>query len=350
LYNLWLTASVFWSLDPKVSLDLLPTALQLFALYAIVCMVRIDLNMLKTVAAGIIAGGASASLVLLYLYHAGVAITGGRLWLRTENMNWNPDHASAALLLPLCVATMASVSTRNLGARLLSIASVAIMLRTIQLTGARGPELALLVMLIYLVARQRNRLQLGAILAGLFTIAAAISAKDIAARWSDAISTGGAGRTDIWHVGWLAFKENWLFGAGFNNFALAYNRVFIQVFQPFYVGWSRASHNIWIGNGVELGIIGIALLLWGWYAQFRALRGIGPDDPRYAMRLCCEAAILGLFVAAFFADVMLTKYLWLAFMLVGLTRNAAPVRKLAATALRTPAAAPVAIVTKPTHA
>jgi O-antigen ligase len=330
IYHLWLTASLFWAIDPKASTELLPTALQLYGLYVVVCMIRIDLSMLKTVVAAVIAGGVSAALVMLYLYHTGVAITAGRLWLRTENMNWNPDHASGALLLPLCLATMACVSTRNLGVRLLSIGSVLIILRTIQLTGARGPELALLVMLIYLIARQRNRWQLGAILGGLFAIAMAIGAKDVMSRWSDAISTGGAGRTDIWHVGWVAFKENWLFGAGFNNFALAYNRSLLEVFQPLFVGWNRASHNIWVGNGVELGIIGIALLLWGWYSQFRAVRTIAPDDPRYPMRLACEASVLGLFVAAMFADVILTKYLWLAFMLVGLTRNTATVRVPAA--------------------
>jgi O-antigen ligase len=111
---------------------------------------------------------------------------------------------------------------------------------------------------------------------------------------------------------------------------LAYNRSLLEVFQPLFVGWNRASHNIWVGNGVELGIIGIALLLWGWYSQFRAVRTIAPDDPRYPMRLACEASVLGLFVAAMFADVMLTKYLWLAFMLVGLTRNTATVRVPAA--------------------
>jgi O-antigen ligase len=332
LYTLWLTSSLFWAIDSKSSIDLLSTALFLFALYAIVSMVRIDLPALDTVNRFVMAGGTAAALYALYLYHTGAAIREERLWLVTDNgMNWNPDHLSASLLLPLALAIMSAVFGRTFWTRMLGLACTAIMLATLVLTGARGPELGLVVMVAYLLFREPHRAKLAWPVGIVLGIAALLSANTLASRWGSALSSGGAGRTDIWHVGWEAFKQNWLFGAGFNNFHLAYDRAMMSVFQPQYIGWDRASHNIIVGNGVELGIIGLAILLIGWWTQFRALRGIASDDPRYRLRLLLEASVLGLFVSGLFADVMLTKYLWVAFMIMSLTRNAVTVRAPIAT-------------------
>lgn len=324
LYTLWLTSSIFWAIDTKMSLDLLPTALLLFALYAIVSMVRVQRPTLDTVSRFVMAGGVAASAYALYMYHNGVAIKEDRMWLVSGNVNWNPDHLSASLLLPLAIAIMTCVFGRTLWIRLAGLASIGIMLPTLVLTGARGPELGLLALIAYLIAREPNRAKLAWPVFAVLGIAIVAAAPTLMDRWSAALSTGGAGRTDIWHVGWEAFKQNWLFGAGFNNFPLAYDRVMLSVFQPQYIGWNRAPHNIIVGNSVELGVIGLVLLLLGWVFQFRALRAIGPDDPRFRMRLLLEGSLIGLFVSGLFADVMLTKYLWLAFMLVSLTRNAVP--------------------------
>jgi exopolysaccharide production protein ExoQ len=326
LYYFWIIASAFWAIDTKGTMDMLPTALALFGLYVVVAMFRIDLRGLQTFIAAVTAGGVCASAYLIYLYHNGSANFAGRMYLRTDDVNWNPDHLAAAMLLPLAFALMGAVSSRALSIRLLSILSIAIIIPTIALTGARGPELSTLAMMVYLFVRGENRKQFLALFAFLLVVGGAWFGPKLLTRWSEAFTTGGAGRTDIWHVGWIAFKENWLFGAGFNNFPAAYNHAFLQVFQPLYAGWSRAPHNILLGNGVELGCIGLVLLLLGWYAQFRMLRHIGPGDPRYRIRLCAEAALVGLFISGMFADVMLTKYVWLAFMVVVLTRNAAPVR------------------------
>lgn len=330
LYYLWLTASLFWAIDAKMSSDMLPTALLLFGLYVIVSMVRIDMSSLETVAKFVMAGGACASMYALYMYHSGAAIHEDRMWLVTNEVNWNPDHLAAAMLLPLAIATMSAIYGRSLWIKVAGFAAMGIMLPTLVLTGARGPELGLGVVMLYLLLRETQRRPLGMLFGAIFAAGLAFSAKSLSTRWSDALSSGGAGRTDIWHVAWAAFKHDWLFGAGFNNFPLAYDRAMMQVFQPQYIGWNRAPHDILVGNSVELGVVGLVLLLLGWYTQFRTLRNIPSDDPRYRIRIAVEAAVLGLFVSGLFADVMLTKYLWLAFMLVSLTRNAVAVRAPAA--------------------
>jgi O-antigen ligase len=327
LYYFWIIASLFWTIDTKGTTDMLPTALELFGLYVVVAMLRLDLRGLQTFVAAVTAGGVCASAYLLYLYHNGSANFAGRMYLRTDNVNWNPDHLAAAMLLPLAFVTMGAISSRSWSIRVVSVVSIAILTATIALTGARGPELAALAMMFYLWLRGQKRKQFFMLFASMLVVGGAWFGPKLVTRWTAALSDGGAGRTDIWHVGLIAFKQNWLFGAGFNNFPAAYNHAFLQVFQPFYAGWSRAPHNILLGNAVELGSIGLILLLLGWYSQFRMLRHIGTGDPRFPIRICAEAAIIGLFVSGMFADVMLTKYLWLAFMVVVLTRNAVPVRQ-----------------------
>ena len=91
--------------------------------------------------------------------------------------------------------------------------------------------------------------------------------------------------------------------------------------------WHRAPHNLLVGTGVELGIIGLVLLLAAWGCQFNMLRKILPNEPEYPMRVALEATVIGTFIAALFLDVMIFKYVWLTFMLMALVRNAHYVRR-----------------------
>ncbi len=324
VYALWITASAFWAIDPKQSLDVIPTVLLLFGLYAVISLIRTDMRTLTTVVQLTMVGGAAAAAYVLYLYHSGVAIKENRMWLATGNVNWNPDYLAGTMLLPAAIALMSIVFGKTLGTRVLAFICGGIILPVFVLTGARGPELGLIVMIVYLLVREPNRARLAWPVGIVAALGLAYAAPTLGQRWANALSTGGAGRTDIWHVGFVAFKQNWLFGVGYNNFPLAYDRAWIQVFQPQYIGWGHVSHNIIVGHAVELGVIGLALLLMGWFWQFRALRGIPISDPRYRLRLVLEASIIGLFISGLFADMMLQKCVWLAFMLVSLTRNAAP--------------------------
>lgn len=321
LYFLWMASSTFWAIDSKSTLEMLPTMLSLFGLYVVVSMLRLDAATLRTVGAAIVAGGATASAYMLYLYRSGLANTSDRLWLRTDSMQVNPDHFAAALLLPIAIATAALFFATGRATKGAMIAALGFMLPVMVLTGARGPELAFVALAAYIIAHHRRRWTIGVAFLALLAAAFAISGPSFVQRWTQALSDGGAGRTDIWKVGWLALKENWLFGAGYNNFPQAYNHALIHVFQPFFAGWSRAPHDILLQAAVELGVIGVALILLGWWTQFRLLRHIGVSDYRYPMRVASEAAILGLFVAGLFALQMETKYLWLAFMFAALVRN-----------------------------
>jgi O-antigen ligase len=328
LLYLWMGASVFWAIDAQTSLELLPTAIQLFALYIVVAMFRMDLRGLRTVVGAITIGGFAAALYGIYLYKSGLAQLQNRLWIHTDTSALNPDHFAAALLLPISLALIAALWSRNVITRAVALVALLVMIYGVFLTGSRGAMVGLGAILVYLLYRDRHRWQLGSVTLVCAVLGVVATGGSLLTRWTTAFQNGGAGRVDIWRVGWLAFKDNWLFGAGYNNFPFAYDRAFMQTFQPFYANWHRASHNILLGTGVELGIIGLVLLGLAWYGQFKLLEPIGENDTRYPLKLALESALIGLFVCGMFADIMTEKYVWLAFMLVALARNAAPVERL----------------------
>lgn len=324
LLYLWMGASVFWAIDVQSALSLLPTAVALFALYVIIAMFRIDVRGLRTVVGAITCGGVAAAAYGIYLYKTGATFQ-DRLWLKTDTGQLNPDHFAAALLLPVCLTLVAVLWTRRPEIRFAGIGALLVMIYALFLTGSRGAMLGVVAVLLYLFVRDRHRWQLAGASLGFAVLGMAATGGSLLGRWALAAQNGGAGRVSIWQVGWIAFKQNWLFGAGYANFPFAYDRAFMQTFQSFYANWHRASHNIILGTAVELGIIGLALLLFAWWGQFKLLDVIPETDTRYSLRLALESALIGLFVCGMFADVMIEKYLWLAFMLVALTRNATPV-------------------------
>lgn len=322
IYYLWAISSAFWAADVTSTFKLLPTVLSLFVLYAVVSMMRVEARTLRIASVAIVAGGAAASAFMLYMWSHGMARVDDRLWLKTDTMNVNPDHFAASLLVPISLSIVALLHTRSLWTRLAAFGSLAIMLPVMLLSGARGPQVGVAALVVYLFIRDKHRWKLAGAFSVLFAAAVLHAGPaNFVSRWTEALSNGGAGRTDIWKVGWLAFKNNWLFGAGFNNFEVAYNQAFIHVFQPLFIGWSHEAHNVELQAAVELGIIGLILLLSCWWVQFRLLKHIDTEDPRYPMRLAAEGGVLALFVSGIFALQMEFKYTWVAFMLCVMIRN-----------------------------
>jgi hypothetical protein len=74
--------------------------------------------------------------------------------------------------------------------------------------------------------------------------------------------------------------------------------------------------------GVELGLVGLAVLGWVIIEQARVLRHIGPQSDLYRIRIALESALFGLLVMSFFLDTLYWKYAWLMFTAVVLTRAA----------------------------
>jgi O-antigen ligase len=145
-----------------------------------------------------------------------------------------------------------------------------------------------------------------------------MSMPDISKRFMQ--SDRGAGRFDIWHVGLSAFRHYALFGAGQDCFPDAFNQ-YVRT-APNFVGFSRAPHNIYLGTGVELGLVGLVLLLGAIVRHFllaaKGSRAV-PDEALRLQLVSYQAALCGLLVCGFFLDILWDEYFWLTLMLMVMT-------------------------------
>lgn len=322
-FALWVVASLLWAIDPVYGAARVATLLQLMVLYGAVVLMPIDRRALGWLVVAIILSGVLAGGYGAYLFHSGIDVSkNGRLFMANDDTLIDPNQFAAALLLPLTLTLMAVVSVRRIAVRVALLAALLVLGGGIAVAGSRGAFLAILAAFIYLLVRSRKRLAIGAVAIGGLGIALAMYS-NVLTRFSNATSTGGAGRTDIWKVGIAAFKEHPIFGYGFGNFPYAFDQAFLLVSQNYYTRWHRAAHDILISTSVELGIVGVALLLIVWWKQFRSLRFIPETDSLFSLRLATEAGMIAVFFASLFLDTLTTKYFWLLFMLAALIRNAA---------------------------
>lgn len=323
---LWAATTAFWAYDQTLVFGALLTSIQLAVLYAAICVFPSDRHAVRWTTIAIIVGGIAAAAYGAYLFHNGTDIYyGSRLRITTDSGAIDPNHFAAALLLPIALCLSALLHTKKLLVVAGSVAALGMLFVGVTLSASRGAVMAIGFMVVYFLIRSRARIRLFAITLATIAAAAIFSSRtDLWNRFTEALSTGGNGRTSIWRVGLQALKEHWLVGAGYGNFPVAYDRVFLQTPHQIWdqANWHRAAHDLLIGTSVELGLIGAVLLMAAWVSQFFMLRAIEPTEPEYALRVAAEAAVLGIFVAALFLDVMTFKYVWLAFMFIAMLRNA----------------------------
>lgn len=323
LFALWAVCSMLWAIDPQYGLTRLTTLFELMGLFAVASLMPVERRNLGFIIAAVIAGGVLAGAYGAYIFHSGVDVSkNGRLFLSNDATIIDPNHFAAALILPLCLTLMAAVSVRGWLPRIGLLAALLVLGGGIAVASSRGSFLAITFAFVYLLIRSRQRIAIGAVALCGVGVALAIYS-NVLSRFSNALSTGGAGREDIWRVGIAAFKEHPLIGWGFGNFQYAFDRAFTLVSEHYYTHWHRDAHNIVIATSVELGVVGLALLVAAWWRQGRSLRIIPPTHELYSMRLAIEAALIGMFVASIFLDTLAMKYFWLIFIVTALTRNAA---------------------------
>lgn len=323
----WATLTAFWAIDQGAVFRMLPTAIELLILYAAISVLPAERSNFRYVALATIGGGILAAAYGAYLFHHGIDLYyGGRLRITTDTGAIDPNHFAAALLLPIALCIGNFLTARRWVVASANLAALGILFVGLTLSQSRGGIMAMSAILLYFLVRSARRIRLLVLLGATVVMGLVFSAQtSLWTRFGEALSTGGAGRTSIWRVGLEAFKSHWFIGAGYNNFPYAYDEAYLRTPHQMwgsFSDWHRAPHNVLIGTSVELGIIGLCLLLIAWIGQFRMLRHIPPSDPDYTPRIALEATVIGTFIAALFLDVLTFKYLWLTFMLMAILRNA----------------------------
>lgn len=320
-----MTASVFWSIDASNATYYLQMYASLVALYALLSIVRVRrVEFFAILAATLVAGIVSAGFdAYLFRSHQNVIDAGGgvsRVIISAGNATIDPNELSLALVLPFAIGLFMLFNAPLRWVRALMIPTLATLIFGFSSSGSRGGFVALATVFAYLLVRSRHRLWLAA-LAFASVASALVANPGLPARFAAAQGDGAAGRSDIWRIGFAAFRAHWLYGAGVGNFADAFDQQYIHVFVRYVMGWHWVAHNVPLTIATELGVIGLTVYFVAFGLQFSSLRGRFVGTPLFELRLALEGACLAMFVAGLSTSTLNAKFVWLMFSLMSLARS-----------------------------
>jgi len=305
----WAAISAVWALEPRLVVEWLPRALTFFALYLVSASFKPSPKELFWVCVLTVLGGALAGVLTYTLgFDPGATSNAARARLTLGDMESNPNALGRMLLLPLALAVAGFTELRGTARKAITAGCICLISIGIYLCMSRAAIVAMFTMLSVLLYRLRaSRYGIAAmVLLVLITLAMPSTFYQRVGSVASGEDSTGAGRTAIWATSLRALSDFAVLGAGLNNFARVYEG---------YVGSAvayKGAHNIYLLVLVELGIVGLGLMLIAITAHFRSAwraRGAGNDG---IILIGAEAACVGIVTTAFFGDTLWTKPFWLA--------------------------------------
>jgi hypothetical protein len=139
-------------------------------------------------------------------------------------------------------------------------------------------------------------------------------------RASDAISSGGAGRINIWLVSWQMFLEHPILGVGWRVQEVIMDirdleRVPFNVTWDDYVGFRpRIAHSVYLGVLVEIGLVGFILFM-AWLTPL-VLSPIYRDTALRNLWLVASAIFVAMLVGGLTNPELHKKYFWFSLAIV----------------------------------
>ena len=225
-----------------------------------------------------------------------------RLSLGRDN---DPNFYAMTLLYAWAIGYQ-YIYEKNKIVKIIGLFGMATLLYAIVMLGSRGGLLACIVtMIAYEIYQKHYR-----VLIMLLTIVGIIMTwlAGMFERFTLEVmmESGGAGRTDIWLVGWEMIKDNLFQGVGLHNFEVRYNEYAVLSETGYFRGLYRAPHNFLIEIFAELGLIGLILYL---YLYLYAIK-------KYVTKMVLRMhpslinGILSTFIAALFLTTISEKIPW----------------------------------------
>ena len=249
---------------------------------------------------------------------------------RLEGSALDPNELAASLVAGVALSAAFIANTdRGSVKRLLSYLAVFLCVLGIFLTVSRGGLIALAVALvagIFLGGRWRPLAVLATLLIGIggfyyFAVLAPPEARERIASTSQGETELKQGRTTIWKVAERAFKANPVQGIGANNFEDSARHYLLQPGAlgrtDLIIATPRVVHNTWLGQAVELGLVGlslfVAVVLFSVGSAIRAARHFSALGDRGGEALARGVAIglIGILAADTFISEEYSKPLWI---------------------------------------
>lgn len=314
-------ASTLWAIDPSLSLGRLQTSVGLLVMFLAAASVRITRKELSWIALFAIAGGCAAAAYACFQFYHGVVYRGaqlGRGSLIIGLREVDPNMFAASLFLPISLAIGKFLESKRWLPRMLWLGAVALLGFTVLITMSRGALVGMAVILFFYARRMGLNLRViisGALVAGALMVVPSAFFNRIETTEASA----GSGRLYIWEAGLAAMKDYGLFGAGLENFSPAYTE---HVGEASHIrAYSSDAHNIYLSIAVEVGIIGLGLLLLGIWSAFRTCRKVrqrGGNGQAAKLLVPYEAATWGMLVSSFFVGMLWQKCFWLIWIMLAL--------------------------------
>jgi O-antigen ligase len=291
----------------------------LVVLYLITVSLRIEKKELDWIFGFTILGGCIAAAIASYQYYHGVVWSGdtsrGSLVMGSET-GADPNMFAATLLLPLSLATGYVLTAHGWMKRMLMAGLGAILVLGVLVSMSRGAFLAVLTIAAVYMYRFRLRGKMLGVFAFLF-LPLLVIPHSFFIRLGEALSSGGAGRLDVWQAGLKSLATYGLWGAGFDNFSSVYNNV--AGYASHFMGYARDSHNTYLEVGVDMGIPGLFLFFAAIRSQLRAAGSRANKLRTYLPVVACEAGCWAAIVCGFFGNMIWRKFFWLPWILLAMS-------------------------------
>ncbi|MCL5958658.1 MAG: O-antigen ligase family protein [Chloroflexi bacterium] len=305
--------SGFWAANPSTWLEQSTTYVQLLLFLVLTATIMNSEKRLRALTLTMIASSALSGGLGLFQYYS---LELGRL----IGGRGNPNEAAmfAATTVPLVINYLAA--GKNPLTKPLLLISLGVLLLTVVLTFSRGGYIALLVVLLLVAIRGRNKMRSVLLISACAGLVYALAPQEQVETRAGSIVTmedRGAGRLDLWLVGLNMFRENPIVGVGSASFSTAYWR-----YESLTQGVTRdpegiGAHNTYLSLLDELGIIGFGLYAAGVTLAFRNLgealrlvkRGIPLGQDSLVVSL--QISLIGMLAAAVFSVYDYYKYVWL---------------------------------------
>ncbi len=313
-YLIWLLVTMFWTADVSNGMFESQSMVSLILMYAVLSVAPLEYRDLRAICICIVLGGMASSFYGMYLLHdqpslAGAAENAGRLMINVDNRTIDANHFANAMLTPIALCMVALLNSRRVRTILGALVALVVLFSGELMSLSREAMLACLLIFAVTVAFSKRRI-LGLAIVGVTLVLVPIIVPTIGTRLVDAVQTGGAGRTSIWGVALHAFQQHPFIGWGAGGGIEAYDSNFLKVYSFYPGGWGRATHNTLLQTAIELGVIGLVLILIAYFTTFRQFAGIKRGDALFDLRIAFTAALIGLGICSMFIDLASYKYFW----------------------------------------
>lgn len=314
LFIIYGVSSLWWAINPGAVIS--TTLIGLIVLYLVVSSFKIQQNEFDTLKWCLLVGSFLAAVFTIYNYDS---LQTNRAVLEVGSRNAGDMNRYAfAFLIPVSICIEKVLKQNNKLIKVLFGGVLGVLIFGIIISGSRGSMLGIAAIFIVYILSMKQKITFITVLIVIGIALSSFLPSFFYERWGNVIEGGGAGRLSIWYVGLMCLKEHWLIGAGLGNFHNAYSE--FALYSPkHFMGYYRAPHNIYLGNFVELGIIGFSLFIMAIIKHYQSIRSRFSSDNSNQVML--RAAFWGILVSCFFLDTVYIKSFWLLWMLIMMNKN-----------------------------